>query len=302
LTVTAFLGFPFALIEIEHRALVTDFLTRHPQSLSDYGFASLCIWSSVFQYHLAVGEPDTLLLHARVDPDPQPRLLQPLGRFSETLQETLLAHARELPTPLIIESVSAEFLARHPVFAAHFHVVANRDSANYVYQTEDLAALTGSRYAKKRNLIQQATRLYAWRIEPLGPQHSRECLEVGDDIAAKRTTVTLQQEGRALATAIHEFGALGLHGLLLRIDDRPAAFSIYDRLNPTTGLVLFERALRNRKGLYQVINQETARAIAAQGLAFINREEDLGDPGLRRAKLSYHPVRLEAKHTLTLCR
>jgi hypothetical protein len=51
-----------------------------------------------------------------------------------------------------------------------------------------------------------------------------------------------------------------------------------------------------------VINQETARAIAAQGLSFINREEDFGDPGLRRAKLSYHPVRLEAKHTLTLRR
>jgi hypothetical protein len=67
-------------------------------------------------------------------------------------------------------------------------------------------------------------------------------------------------------------------------------------------VVLFERALRDKKGLYQVINQETARAIAAQGLAFINREEDLGDPGLRRAKLSYHPVRLEAKHTLTLRR
>jgi Uncharacterized conserved protein len=300
--VTAFLGFPFTPIEIGQRAIVTDFLARHPQPLSDYSSASLCVWSSVFRYQFAVAEPDTLLLHAQLDPDPQPRLLQPLGQFSEALQETLLAHARELPAPLVIESVSAEFLARHPAFAAHFHVVANRDSANYVYQTEDLAALAGHRYAKKRNLIQQATRLYDWRIEPLGPQHSKECLEVGDDIAAKRTTLTLQQESRALATAIRDFGALGLAGLLLRIDDRPAAFSIYDRLNPTTALVLFERALRDKKGLYQAINQETARAIAAQGLRFINREEDLGDPGLRRAKLSYHPVRLEAKHTLTLRR
>jgi hypothetical protein len=302
LTVTAFLGSRFTPIAIEHRTLVTDFLARHPQPLSDYGFASLYVWSSVFHYHFAVAEPDTLLLHTRVGPDPQPRLLQPLGQFSHTLQETLLAHARKLPTPLIIESVSDEFLARHPAFVGHFHVVANRDSANYVYRTEDLATLAGSRYAKKRNLVQQATRLYLWRIEPLGPQHGPECLAVSDDIAAKRTTVTLQQEGQALATTIREFGALGLQGLLLRIDHRPAAFSIFDRLNPTTALVLFERALRNEKGLYQVINQETARAIAVQGVPFINREEDLGDPGLRRAKLSYHPVRLEAKHTLTLRR
>jgi hypothetical protein len=281
---------------------VNDFLARYPQPLSDYSSASLCVWSPVFHYHYAVAQPDTLLICAQVVPDPQPRLLQPLGEFSEPLQETLLAQARKLPAPLVIESVSAEFLAQHPAFAAHFHVVANRDSANYVYQTGDLATLAGSRYAKKRNLVQQATRLYAWRIGPLGPQHTKECLEVGDDIAAKRTTLTLQQESQALETAIRDFGALGLQGLLLRIDDQPAAFSIYDRLNPTTALVLFERALRDKKGLYQVINQETARAIAAQGLTFINREEDLGDPGLRRAKLSYHPVRLEAKHTLTLRR
>jgi hypothetical protein len=300
--VTAFLGFPFAPIEIERCALVTDFLARHPQPLSDYSSASLSVWSPVFHYHYALAEPDTLLLCARVDPDPQPRLLQPLGQVSETLQETLLARALKLPAPLVIESVSAEFLARHPAFSAHFQVVANRDSANYVYRTEDLAALAGSRYAKKRNLIQQATRLFAWRTEPLGPQHGKECLEVGDDIATKRTTLTLQQESQALETAIRDFAALGLRGLLLRIDDRPAAFSIYDRLNPTTALVMFERALRDKKGLYQVINQETARAIAAQALTFINREEDLGDPGLRRAKLSYHPVRLEAKHTLTLRR
>ena len=299
---TAFLGFPFTPVAIEHRALVTDFFLRHPQSLSDYGFVSLCVWSSVFQYHYTVARPDTLLLYAQVATDPQPRLLQPLGEFSEMLQEKLLACARELPTPLIIESVSSEFLLRHPAFASHFHVVANRDGANYVYRTEDLATLPGPPYAKKRNRVEQASRLYAWRIEPLGPQHVNECLAISDDIAAKRTTVTLQEESQALATAICKFGALGVHGLLLHIDDRPAAFSIFDRLNPTTGVVLFERALRKEKGLYQVINRETARAIAAQGLTLINREEDLGDPGLRRAKLSYHPVRLEAKHTLTLRR
>ena len=90
--------------------------------------------------------------------------------------------------------------------------------------------------------------------------------------------------------------------MLVRVAGRPAAFSIFDRLGPSAAVVLFERARRSEKGLYQVINQETARVIAARGFTVINREEDLGDAGLRQAKLSYYPAALEMKHTLTLRR
>ena len=67
-------------------------------------------------------------------------------------------------------------------------------------------------------------------------------------------------------------------------------------------MVHFERALRTHKGLYQVVNQETAKVMLAEGFRFINREEDLGDPGLRKAKLSYQPVRIEKAFTLTFRR
>jgi len=297
-----FLGFPFAPIAPASRAPIADLLARHPQSLSDYTFASLSVWSSVFDYRYALVEPDTVLFMSHEGPDRQAALLQPVGRFSPKVQADLLAHARELPYPLAIQSVGDEFLARHPEFVAHFHVETHRDHANYVYAAKDLAELAGRRFAKKRNLIEQASRLHAWQVEPLGPQHVRECLEIGDDIAAKRTTLTLQQESLALASAVSRFEELGLSGLLLHAEGGPAAFSIFDCLSSTTAVVLFERALRSKKGFYQVINRETARVLAARGISFINREEDLGDPGLRRAKLSYYPSRLENKHTLTLRR
>ena len=178
-----------------------------------------------------------------------------------------------------------------------------RDSANYVYDAADLATLAGRRFSGKRNLIAQASRLHSWSVEPLDPGRADQCLGVADDIAAGRTTeaaVTLEQETQALECALSFFAPLGLQGLVLRVAGRPAAFSIFDRLNPTTAVVLFERARRDQKGLYQVINRETARVIQASGYSLINREEDLGDPGLRKAKLSYQPTRLEMKYTLTL--
>ena len=88
-------------------------------------------------------------------------------------------------------------------------------------------------------------------------------------------------------------------GLLITVNDRPVAFSIYEAISPTTVAVHFERALRSYKGLFQVVNWETAKVVAAQGFEFINREEDLGDEGLRDAKMSYHPIEIIPAYELT---
>jgi hypothetical protein len=296
------LGLSFTPIEIGDRMRLADLLARYPQPLSDYTFASLLVWSPVYRYHHAIVESDTLLVSSMFGAERRPSLLQPVGRFPGTVQETLLRRARELPEPLRIESVSEEFLQTHPGFAAHFEVSSVRDSANYIYAAADLAGLRGRRYAGKRNLIAQASRLHPWSVEPLDPRRADRCLGVADDIAARRTTeaaVTLEQETLALERALSLFAPLGLQGLLLRVAGHPAAFSIFDRLNPATAVVLFERARRTEKGLYQVINRETARVIEGLGFSLIKREEDLGDPGLRKAKLSYQPTRLEMKYTLT---
>jgi hypothetical protein len=298
-------GLRFTPVTIADRPRLSALLTRFPQPLSDYTFPSLLVWGPPCGYHYAIAEPDTLLVLAGCTESCQPILLQPVGEFPAALQETLLRHAAALRAPLRIQAASEEFLRRHAAFAAHFEIAEARDGANYIYAASDLAELRGRHYAGKRNLIAQAARTYAWTVEPLDHEHIADCLEISDDIARKRSAdsaVTLAQETEALAHALRLFAELGLAGLLLRVEGRPAAFSIYDRLNPTTAVILFERALRSYKGLYQVINQETARVLSRQGFTLLNREEDLGDAGLRKAKLSYLPTRLEMKHTLTLRR
>jgi hypothetical protein len=299
---TDFLGRRFSPLRLEDRPRLTGILARHPQPLSDYCFASLLAWAPVYGHRYAIVEPDTLLVSSAFGAERAPSLLQPVGPFPGAVQAALLARARELPEPLRIESVSEAFLEGHAAFARHFGIAPVRDGANYVYAAADLAELPGRRYAGKRNLIAQASRQHSWTVEPLDAVRAGACLEFSEDIASRRTTeaaVTLEQEQEALASALRDFGPLGLQGLLVRVDGRPSAFSLFDRLDATTAVVLFERARRDVKGLYQVINRETARLIASQGLTRINREEDLGDPGLRKAKLSYHPSRLEMKHTLT---
>jgi hypothetical protein len=108
----------------------------------------------------------------------------------------------------------------------------------------------------------------------------------------------LEREMAALETTLQKFDQLQQQGLLISVDERPVAFSIFEPISSTTAAIHFERALRSYKGLYQVINWEAAKIIHAQGFEFINREEDLGDPGLRDAKMSYHPVEIIPSHEM----
>jgi hypothetical protein len=87
--------------------------------------------------------------------------------------------------------------------------------------------------------------------------------------------------------------------VLIRVDDAVSAFAIGDRLTPDMGVLMFEKAFSGIKGLYQYLDRACARRFF-DGLAFINKESDMGIPGLRQAKRSYHPVAISKSCMLTL--
>lgn len=299
----SFLGFDFSPVEPERGGELAAFLKRYPQPLTGYTFATLAAWNQFFHYHVSFAEPETLLISCVHDPDPHTHLLQPVGLFSPAAAQKLLQAAAALDYPLKIIGVSDSFLKEHADFAASFTVREDRALSNYLYSAEALASLSGRKYSKKRNLISQAKSLYAWSCRTLTSSLTGYCFEVLDSILKEEQPVVegmLQRELAALQCTLRHFDELEQQGLLLSVDERPVAFSIYEPINPTTVAIHFERALRAYKGLYQVINWETAKVVAAQGYAFINREEDLGDKGLRAAKMSYYPVEILPAYEMTL--
>lgn len=119
-----------------------------------------------------------------------------------------------------------------------------------------------------------------------------------DDVDAE--DATLAQELRALDFTMTNFDTLEQRGVLSRVARQPVGFAIWERQNVETVATHFEKALRIFKGLYQMVNRETARTILADGYHLINREEDMDDPGLRQAKLSYSPIDITPVFGLTL--
>jgi hypothetical protein len=298
---SSFLGYEFSPIELDQRLRLSSFLDLHPQPLSGFTFATLATWHSIFQYGWAFAEPTTLLISCTLDPDRQRHLMQPVGLLGAPVQSKLLREAESLPYPLRIVGVSEDFVREYPQFVARFNAFEDQTASNYLYLAANLAKLPGRKYASKRNLLAQAAGLYHWAPEPLAGASVEACFEILKSIEEEEhpeMDTNLQQELEALDYTLRHFDELGQQGVLVRVKNRAVAFSIYEPISPTTVAIHFERALRSYKGLYQVINWETAQVIAGQGYEFINREEDLGSPGLRNAKRSYNPVKLVPAYEL----
>jgi uncharacterized protein len=289
------LGFQFETLKIEQHRLLNNFLKKNPQPLTGYTFATLAAWQSFFQYAWVFAEPEILLISCILEPDKSRHLMQPIGKLTASVSQRLLEGATGLPYPLKIIGVSEAFKEQNPEFLRHFSAREDRAVSNYLYGAELLSQLPGRKYAKKRNLLAQASGLYHWSVEKLTGATTNKCLEVLASIQQEENPKIegmLARELAALDCTLRHIDEFDQQGLLIQVNGRPVAFSIFEEISTSTVAVHFERALRSYKGLYQVINWETAKLVAAQGYQFINREEDLGDPGLRDAKLSYHPIQI----------
>ncbi len=285
----------FKAIKLEDKEVIMPMLRKHSSfCLSAFTIASLVSWEMVYHYKWTIIK-DTLLIRFLTLEDDQDHLLQPVGEFPPELQDKVLKYASTLDYQLKIFGVSEAFIKHFPHFISHFEITKYRDMDNYIYSSEDLTLLKGKDYQPKRNLIHQFEKHYNWKAEPIASQNIEDCLDVLHKIYNKEAIDTdryLAYELKVLQFVLKHFTELEQHGILIRVNNEPVAFSIFEFLNPTTCVIHFEKAMKDYKGLYQLINREAAKFIFERGYPNINREEDLGIEGLRKAKLSYHPVSL----------
>ncbi len=297
-----FLGLRFTPITLSDKETLEPFLKKYPHCLNGYTFSSLLILSVNYLYAYHFIDPNTLLIATWVEFEKKFHLLEPIGEFSSNIKEQLLSIISKNSYPLKLFRVCESFIEKNQDFCSHFEDLNNPNFANYLYKAHDLAMLKGRNYEKKRNLISQAERLYQWKSKPLTENCSPHCIEILENIGNKpdeMTLTSLQNELKALKNMFSYYKYLDIKGLIITIEDKPHAFSIYGGLNLKIADIYFEKADRKFKGLHQLINQETAKMIMEEGFEFINREEDLGIEGLRKAKMSYFPYKLISAHILT---
>ena len=195
----------------------------------------------------------------------------------------------------------AETLLLETLFPGEFRFSPARDSFDYVYDIHRLAELKGKKLQSKRNHCNRFEAQYPdYEVLPLTLDLLPACEAFAEEWyrAHAHTGEDFEGEKRALTRAFAWFETLQMEGILLRAGDRVVGFSMGNRIREDTFDVNFEKALPEVNGAYPMVNREFARRIrqAYPTVQYLNREDDMGLPGLRRAKESYYPDLLLEKY------
>lgn len=290
---------------LSDRGWADELLRVSGQRACDYNFANLYLWGPVYGARIArLGGRIAVLVQEPADP----AYLWPAGRGD--LRDALLAleaDAAGRNGPFRLTAVTrGQRAILEGLFPGRFRFREARADFDYLYQIGRLADLTGKKLHAKRNHINQFMRDHpVWSYEEMTPRNLPECLAMEaqwDERSRIREGAgeerDLDNEGRALRRAMRDFVPLGLEGGVLRVRDEVVAFSIGDLLCPDTYDVHFEKAYNEVQGAYTMINRCFARQVRERhpGLSYLNRENDMGMEGLRKAKESYHPDRMVEKY------
>lgn len=286
-------------------SLIKPYYEQYRLEASEVNLTNLFMWRHKYQFHYLIVEGFLWICNKKNASTFY--FSQPIGDYSDpqaVVQSviTLKAWLLEQGSPLVIKKSDRVFL--HLIQASELtaEVIEERDAFDYIYTFEDLKALPGNLYHKKKNHISKFMRSVAecdylplndTTIEDLRNNFS----EWFDLYAREGLEEGLAQERQAIEEMLSVYGQLPFSGAMILIDGKVEAYTLGEQLNDDTLLIHIEKANPNLPGLYPYINQQFLMH-QTHPYQWVNREQDLGLEGLRKAKLSYHPAYFVEKYTL----
>ncbi len=185
------------------------------------------------------------------------------------------------------------------VFPSEYAFYPSRNSFDYIYRVSDLANLAGKKYHSKRNHISYFKKNYEWSYEKMTEDNLNECIRMNEkwyENNVDKDPEGIAAERQALNLCFNNFNKFGFVGGVLRVNGEVVAFTFGEELNKNTFVTHFEKAYAEIRGAYPMINNQFALN-TIYDYEFVNREDDIGSEGLRKAKLSYYPEILLEKFT-----
>ena len=283
--------------ELEDKEIISSYFEKAQSRSCERTIVTVSLWSRHDKVQYAIIE-DTLVFR---DSGKNLSFTYPAGEPENVKKalEFLMEYCKEKDVPFILYNVTPHMFAQlDKWYPKKFFIEYNRDLADYVYETEKLASLAGKKLHGKRNHINKFKALYPdWSYEPLNDDNVEDCFQMALKWRNKNGCEDDPEKNAEMCVTLNSlrlYKELGLKGGVLKADGKIVAFTVGEPVSDDTFVVHIEKAFAEVDGAYPMINQQFVQHECME-YEYVNREEDTGAEGLRKAKLSYRPAFLEEK-------
>jgi len=274
-------------LSLDQEELLHPRLSLTPDGVCEFTFSALYLSRDWFKYRISRGGPNGGFILSGEKTDKF--FMTPCEAPARDILESLFAthDSWKIIPPAVFES------SRPDLEAWGITVNEDRDNFDYLYQRGELAELKGKKYHKKKNLVNQFTQAYSHELKPLTKELVPHALEVLDQWRQDKAE---DFDYLPAKEALEKFDLLKMRGCLFYADGKPAGYCLGESIAKGRIFAIhFEKGIDRYKGIYQYMNQAFA-AYLPNFFTYINREQDLGDLGLRQAKMTYRPAGFVKKY------
>lgn len=294
----------FKDITLDTKPIIESYTRDWKLECSDFSFTNLFIWGAEGKMQYAQLND---VLYIKLDFPGFPVFLwAPLPKFGKEIAykktvETAFDYLKEVNTPPSLRSVGEFFMDKIRRDFPQFTITETPQSEDYVYLSESLINLKGKKLHGKRNHINKFIHTHPdFKYINLDSSMYEECMALYDEWSETKDedAISKHNERISVSLALKNMDALGLSGGCIVLDGKIEAFTVGERLFSDMHLIHIEKANANINGLYPLINQQYAFR-SCSDVTYINREEDMGIEGMRKAKQSYQPIKMIKKYMIT---
>lgn len=291
----------FKSIELSDKDIFEKYLSTEKKQNSDASFANLYMWKNVVNLkYLILG--DALIIAGGKE---NSSFLTPpyfckkdldIVPYIHAIREFILKQKCVVCLRAVNEKVKKKI---EQDFSDVCEIVEDRNNFEYIYDVNKLITLPGKKYHSKKNHVNRFIKNYDYEYDAYSDIYFEECMKMQESWSLEKDFSDKYgaSESDAIRRALKNYKELDLSGCVIKIGGEIKAFSFGTKLNEDTALILIEKADHEYQGIYQLINRDFLRH-NFYNYKFVNRQEDMGDEGLRYAKMSYHPISFAKKYTV----
>jgi len=287
----------FKKLELSDIDKIKHYFECSANRICDNSVGAAFMWRDFFSVEYAIYN-DTIIFKSKVVYSNNITAFSfPLGKDISGILEKVVAYCRLNNLHISFHTITSTEIDLLETIFPNFEVFKETDWSDYVYHTEDLKTLKGRKYNGQRNHMNAFKKNFPdYSFEELTAHNIAQVMDFFVHLnSIDLDTAISKEEHDKVIEVLENYDAYGCFGGVLKASDEVVAFAVAENINDVM-FVHIEKADKNYRGAYQVVNNELVKRFATDEIKFINREEDVGDPGLRYSKRAYHPCAILDKY------